>query len=327
MAIGIPTGVKIYDWIWTMFWGEVRFTTAMLFSLAFMITFVIGGMTGIILATPPLDYMVHNTLFLVAHFHNMLIPGMLYGVIAGYYYWFPKAFGFRLSETWGRIAFLCWVPGFYLAFMPLYVLGAAGVARRTQELFDPAFRPWLIVALLGAFLLLSGLAALFIQLYVSIKQRHTTQVPVGDPWDARGLEWSVSAPPPEYNFAVLPQVTGRDAFYWRKKNDAAYRPADHYQDITLPKNSMCGVLIGFGMTASFFGLVWHIWWLAVCGFVVAIGAVIARSFMRDVHRIIPAAEVAARDRRWLERVGAAVPIPRQLELTPENEGLADVRND
>jgi cytochrome o ubiquinol oxidase subunit 1 len=327
MAIGIPTGVKIYDWIWTMFWGEVRFTTPLLFSLAFMITFVIGGMTGIILATPPLDYMMHNTLFLVAHFHNMLIPGMLYGVIAGYYYWFPKAFGFRLSERWGRIAFLCWVPGFYLAFMPLYVLGAAGVARRTQELFDPAFRPWLIVALLGAFLLLAGLASLFIQLYVSIKQRHTTQVPVGDPWDARGLEWSMSAPPPEYNFAVLPEVTRRDAFYWQKKSNAAYRPADHYEDITLPKNSMCGVLVGLSMTACFFGLVWHIWWLSVFGFVVALGTVIARSFMRDVNRIIPAAKVAAQDRRWLERVGAAVPIPRQLELTPDNEGLADVRND
>jgi cytochrome o ubiquinol oxidase subunit 1 len=327
MAIAIPTGVKIYDWIWTMFWGEVRFTTAMLFSLAFMITFVIGGMTGVILATPPLDYMMHNTLFLVAHFHNMLIPGMLYGVIAGYYYWFPKAFGFRLSETWGRIAFLCWVPGFYLAFMPLYVLGAAGVARRTQELFDPAFRPWLIAALLGAALLLSGLASLFIQLYVSIKQRHTTQVPVGDPWDARGLEWSISAPPPEYNFAVIPEVHGRDAFYALKKSQAAYKPSNRYEDITLPKNSMCGLLIGLSMSACFFALVWHIWWLTILGFTIAIGTVIVRSFMRDVERVIPAAEVAAQDRRWLERVGAAVPIPRQLELSPANEGLADVRND
>jgi cytochrome o ubiquinol oxidase subunit 1 len=248
-------------------------------------------------------------------------------VIAGYYYWFPKAFGFRLSETWGRIAFFCWVPGFYLAFMPLYALGAAGVARRTQELFDPAFRPWLIVALLGALLLLGGLASLFIQLYVSIRQRDRTRVPVGDPWDARGLEWSMSAPPPEYNFAVLPEVTGRDAFYWLKKDNRAYKLANQYEDITLPKNSMCGVLVGLGMTACFFGLVWHIWWLSVAGFVVALGMVILRSFMRDVTRVIPAAEVAAQHRRWLERVGAAMPIPRQLELTPANEGLADVRND
>jgi cytochrome o ubiquinol oxidase subunit 1 len=322
MAIGIPTGVKIYNWIWTMFWGEVRFSTAMLFSLAFMVTFVIGGMSGIILATPPLDYMVHNTLFLVAHFHNMLIPGMLYGVIAGYYYWFPKAFGFRLSETWGRIAFSCWVPGFYLAFMPLYVLGAAGVARRTQELFDPALRPWLLVALLGAALILAGLLSLFIQLWVSIRKRHTARVPVGDPWDARGLEWSIPSPPPEYNFVTIPQVSRRDAFYWQKKNKGAYQLADHYRDIEVPKNSMCGVLNGLGMTACFMGLVWHIWWLAACGLAFSVGTAVARSFMRDVHRTIPAAEVEAEHRRWLETAAAALPIPRHLEMTPDNEGLA-----
>jgi cytochrome o ubiquinol oxidase subunit 1 len=322
MLIGIPTGVKIYDWICTMFWGEVRLTTAMLFSIAFMITFVIGGMTGIILATPPIDYMVHNTLFLVAHFHNMLIPGMLYGVITGYYYWFPKAFGFRLSEKWGRITFFCWFVGFYLAFMPLYVMGLGGVARRSQELFDPALRPWTIIAEIGALLLLIGLACIFIQLYVSIKERHQTRVPVGDPWDARGLEWSMSAPPPEYNFAVLPHVSRRDAFYWRKKNDGAYKPADHYQDIEVPKNSMCGVLVGLGLTGCFLGLVWHIWWAALLGFAIALGATITRSFMRDVHKIIPAEEVEAHDRLWLDRAAAARPISRHVELTPENEGLA-----
>ena len=322
MLIGIPTGVKIYDWIWTMFWGEVRLTTAMLFSIAFMVTFVIGGMTGILLATPPIDYVAHNTLFLIAHFHNMLIPGMLYGVIAGYYYWFPKAFGFRLSEKWGRITFVCWFIGFYLAFMPLYVMGMAGVPRRSQELFDSALRPWAIVAELGALLLLTGLACIFIQLYVSIKERHSNRVPVGDPWDARGLEWSMSAPPPEYNFAVVPHVSRRDAFYWRKKYDQAYKPADHYRDIEVPKNSMCGVLVGLGMCVCFLGLVWHIWWAAFLGLAIALGTAIARSFMRDVHKIITAEEVKAHDRRWLDRAAAARPISRHLELTPENEGLA-----
>ena len=325
MAIGIPTGVKIYNWIWTMFRGEVRFTTPMLFSIAFMVTFVLGGATGIILATPPIDFMVHNTLFLVAHFHNMLIPGLLYGMIAGYYYWFPKAFGFRLSETWGRISFACWVLGFYLAFMPLYVLGMAGAARRTQEFFDPAFRPWLIVALLGALLISAGFASLAVQLWVSIKERDANRVPVGDPWDARGLEWSIPSPPPEYNFAVLPHVSARDAFYWRKQNNGAYKPAHHYDDIEVPKNSLCGVLVGLATTASFFGLVWHMWWLAICGFALAVGTVAARSFMRDVTRIIPATEVEAHDRRWLEMAAAALPVPRQLELTPENEGLAECR--
>jgi cytochrome o ubiquinol oxidase subunit 1 len=325
MAIGIPTGVKIYNWIWTMFWGEVRFTTSMLFSLAFMVTFVFGGMSGIFLATPPIDFMVHNTLFLIAHFHNMLIPGMLFGMIAGYYYWFPKAFGFRLSETWGRIAFACWVPGFYLAFMPLYLLGIGGVARRTQEFFDPALRPWFIIAFVGVLLIFAGLASLFIQLWVSIKDRHSTMAPVGDPWDARGLEWSIPSPPPEYNFAIVPNVNHRDAFHWRKINNGAYKPADQYHDIEVPKNSMAGVVIGLSATACFFGLVWYIWWLAFLGFSLAIGTVIARSFVRETKRIIPAAEVEASDRRWLETAAAAKPIPRRLELTPANEGLAECR--
>ena len=160
----------------------------MLYALAFMMTFVLGGFTGVLLAFPPLDYLAHNTLFLVAHFHNMLIPGLLYGMLAGYHYWFPKAFGFRLDEKWGRIAFGCWVVGFYLAFMPLYVLGAAGVARRTQELFEPAFRPWLYIAGLGALVLLGALASLFIQLWVSVRQRDANRVTAGDPWDGRGLE-------------------------------------------------------------------------------------------------------------------------------------------
>jgi cytochrome o ubiquinol oxidase subunit 1 len=266
--------------------------------------------------------MVHNTLFLVAHFHNMLIGGLLYGLIAGYMYWFPKAFGFRLNERWGRIAVACWVAGFYLAFMPLYVLGAAGMARRTQEIFDPAFRPWLLVALCGAFVLAAGLASLFVQLYVSIRDRAANRVPVGDPWDARGLEWSVSAPPPAWNFATIPHVGNRDAFYWRKRNGGAYKPADHYRDIALPKESACGVIIGLAAAACGFGLVWRIWWMAGLFLAVAIVTVIARSFMRDVTKIVPAATVEAVDRRWLAQAQAARPVPRQLEQSERNAGLA-----
>jgi cytochrome o ubiquinol oxidase subunit 1 len=322
MAIGVPTGVKIYDWIWTMFWGEVRFTPPMLFSIAFMMTFVLGGFSGIILATPPLDYMMHNTLFLVAHFHNMLIPGLLYGMIAGYMYWFPKAFGFRLNERWGRISVACWVIGFYLAFMPLYVLGAAGMARRTQEVFDPAFRPWLLVALCGALILAAALASLFVQLYISIRDRGANAMPVGDPWDARGLEWSVSAPPPAWNFATIPHVGNRDAFYWRKRNQGAYKAADHYQDIEQPKESACGVIIGLAGGVCCFGLVWRIWWMAGLFMALVVVTVIIRSFMRDVTRIIPAATVEAVDRQWLAQAHAAAPVPRQLEQSAANEGLA-----
>ena len=324
MLIGIPTGVKIYNWTWTMFMGRVRYTAPMLFSIAFMVTFVIGGLSGIVLATPPLDYMMHNTLFLVAHFHNMLIPGTLFGLIAGCQYWFPKAFGFRLIEKWGRISVFFWVVGFYLAFMPLYVLGASGAPRRTVEFYDPSFRPWLFVAMCGAFLIFSGFLCLFLQVWTSVKQRHSLAVPVGDPWDGRSLEWSVSAPPPEYNFATIPQVGRRDAFYWRKINDGAYKAADHYRDIEMPKNSACGIIFGIGTALCFFGLVWHIWLLAASFGLVTCIAGIARSFMRNLHEVIPASDVETHERRWLAAAAAAKPTPRVHEHTQANEGSRDM---
>lgn len=324
MTIGVPTGVKIYDWIWTMFRGEVRFSVPMLYSLAFMVTFVIGGFTGIMLAIPPLDYVFHNTLFLVAHFHNMLIPGLLYGLLAGYTYWFPKAFGFRLNERWGRISFTCWVCGFYLAFMPLYVLGASGMARRTHEIFQPDFRPWLYVAAVGALVLLGALASLIVQLFVSIRERDETRVFPGDPWDGRGLEWSTSAPPPEYNFAILPHVYGRDPFYDGKRKDGYYNRTARYEAITIPRNSMTGLLIGVGATAVCFGLVWHMWWLAGLSMQVVVSALILRSFVRDGHRTMSASEVAAIEARWHLALKAAEPTPRPLELTRRNTGLAEV---
>jgi cytochrome o ubiquinol oxidase subunit 1 len=324
MTIGVPTGVKIYDWIWTMYRGEVRFAVPMLYSLAFMMTFVIGGVTGIMLAMPPLDFLVHNTVFLVAHFHNMLIPGLLFGLLAGYHYWFPKAFGFRLNEKWGRIAFGCWVIGFYLAFMPLYVLGAAGMARRTQEVFEPSFRPWLYTAGFGALVLFAALAALSVQLWVSILERDSNRVTAGDPWDGRGLEWSMSAPPPEYNYAVIPRVDGRDPFYDGKRKGNVYAPPDRYSDIEAPKNSMTGPLIGIVGAATAFGLVWHIWWLTILGVLAIVGAVIARSFARDVQRVILAAEVERTEAIWLRAVADATAIPRELETTSANQGLAEV---
>ena len=324
MTIGVPTGVKIYDWIWTMFMGQVRFTVPMLYSLAFMMTFVLGGLTGIILAFPPLDYLVHNTLFLVAHFHNMLIPGLLYGMLAGYHYWFPKAFGFRLDERWGRIAFGCWVVGFYLAFMPLYVLGASGMARRTAQIFEPAFRPWLYIAGVGALVLLAALAALAVQLWVSIRDRAANRVAAGDPWDARGLEWSTSAPPPEYNFALLPQVSGRDPFFTDKRDGEPYAMLPEYHAIDLPRNSVTGPVLGVVGAAVGFGLVWHMWWLAMAGMGLVVATVIMRSFARDTQRTIPVHEIERIEARWLSAVAAARAIPRDLEVTSRNQGLAEV---
>jgi cytochrome o ubiquinol oxidase subunit 1 len=326
MAIGVPTGVKIYNWIWTMFRGEVRFTVPMLYALAFMMTFVLGGLTGIVLAFPPLDYVVHNTLFLVAHFHNMLIPGTLYGLIAGYTFWFPKAFGFRLDERWGRIACACWVVGFYLAFMPLYVLGAAGMTRRTAAVVEEAYRPWLYVAEAGAVVLMCGLAALVVQLWVSVRNRAATRVTAGDPWDGRGLEWSTAAPPPAYNFAHRPHVEQRHAFYDDKRRNAPYAPAPHHDAIAMPRNSAVAPIIGIAGAAAGFALVWYMWWLAILSTVVVVAAVIARSFARDTERTIPADVVARTEAAWLATVAGATPIRRELETTPANQGLAEVRS-
>ena len=324
MLIGIPTGVKVYDWILTMFRGRVRFTTPLLWGLAFLVTFVIGGLTGVLLAIPPVDFLVHNTTFLVAHFHNMLIPGTLFGMIAAYQFWFPKAFGFRLEEAWGRVAFACWVIGFYLAFMPLYVLGLEGMPRRSAEVFNEAFRPWLLVAAGGAVLIVLGLAALVLQLATSIRHRERNRVAVGDPWDGRSLEWSTSAPPPEYNFARIPEVEQRDAFWAAKRSGDAYVQLDHYEPIELPENSAIGPILGVLGLAIAFGLVWHIWWMAASGMVGAGGAVIGWSFVRRPGRTVSADQVERTETRWLAALVAAEPVSREHECEPRNRGLAEV---
>ena len=324
MLIGIPTGVKVYDWILTMFRGRVRFTTPLLWGLAFLVTFVIGGLTGVLLAIPPVDFLVHNTTFLVAHFHNMLIPGTLFGMIAAYQFWFPKAFGFRLEEAWGRVAFACWVIGFYLAFMPLYVLGLEGMPRRSAEVFNEAFRPWLLVAAGGAVLIVLGLAALVLQLATSIRHRERNRVAVGDPWDGRSLEWSTSAPPPEYNFARIPEVEQRDAFWAAKRSGDAYVQLDHYEPIELPENSAIGPILGVLGLAIAFGLVWHIWWMAASGMVGVVVAVIGWSFVRRPGRTVSADQVERTETRWLAALVAAEPVSREHECEPRNRGLAEV---
>jgi cytochrome o ubiquinol oxidase subunit 1 len=261
----------------------------------------------------------------VAHFHNMLIPGLLFGMLAGYHYWVPKAFGFRLDERWGRIAFGLWVAGFVLAFMPLYALGLLGMPRRTVAFFDPAYLPYTIVAVFGAALILAALASLLVQLWVSIRRREDTRVFAGDPWNGRTLEWGTSAPPPEYNFAILPVIEERDPFFAAKCRGDAYVPPETYDDIEMPRNSATGAAIGVAGTAAGFGLVWHIWWLAIAGLVAVWAAIIARSFMRNTIRIIPAGEVRQTEERWLRAVAQATGVTRDEEVTEANRGLAEVR--
>lgn len=322
MLIAVPTGVKVYDWMATMFRGRIRMTTPMVYSVGFLILFVIGGLTGVILANPSIDYQVHNSLFLVAHFHNVLIPGVLFGMLAGYHYWFPKAFGFRLNETWGKIAASLWIVGFSLTFMPLYVVGLMGMPRRTVAYTDPAFEPYMLVAVVGALVLLSAIGALTLQLYISIRDRKENEVFAGDPWNARTLEWFTSAPPPEYNFAVVPEVTDRDAFAVAKANGDPYGEPPEFEDIEMPRNTGLGFVICVASGALGFGLIFYIWWLAILAFLAILGALIGASFRTETERTIPAAEVAAEYNRWLDAVRAAPPVDRTREETADNLGHA-----
>jgi cytochrome o ubiquinol oxidase subunit I len=292
MAIAVPTGVKIYDWLLTMYRGRVRMALPMYWTLGFIVTFVIGGMAGILLAVPPVDYLLHNTTFLVAHFHNMLIPGALFGYFAGYYYWFPKAFGFRLEEKWGKRAFWAWIIGFYLAFMPLYVLGFMGMPRRMDHYATAAWQPWLIVAEAGAILIGCGIACQVIQLVRSIRHRAELRVNNGDAWDGRTLEWMTSSPPAPYNFAVIPQVHDIDELAWRKKHGGNRPTVVNIDSIVLPDNTGAGMILG-GLSFVFgFAMVWRIWWLAALTGACMFAVIVMRSSEDHDERLMRAEEVS-----------------------------------
>jgi cytochrome o ubiquinol oxidase subunit 1 len=291
MVIAVPTGVKIFDWLLTMYRGRIRFTVSMLWALAFLPTFAIGGATGMLLAVPPIDFMVHNSEFLVAHFHNMLIPGAMFGFLSGYTFWFPKAFGFRLDENWGKLAFWNWLVGFYLAFMPLYYLGLMGMPRRMQHYDNLEWQPFLVVSAVGAFLIFIGINCLIIQLVVSIWKRHENRDAIGDPWDGRSLEWATSSPPPAYNFAVIPEVRCIDAFMDMKEKGVAYVRPTSYQAIYLPRNTGIGVIFGGSAFVFGFAMIWHIWWLAMAAGLAILAAIIIHSFDDDNEYCISAAEI------------------------------------
>ena len=303
MIIAVPTGVKIYNWLFTMYGGRVRFTTPMLWSIGFMITFMIGGLTGVLVAVPPADFLLHNSLFLVAHFHNVIIGGVLFGVFAGVTYWFPKAFGFRLYESWGKAAFWFTLTGFYMTFMPLYVVGLLGMTRRMQHYDVAEWRPWLAAATFGTALLAIGVVLQILQLVFSIRDRERLRDTTGDPWDGRSLEWATSSPPPVFNFAVLPNVTGQDA-YWRIKENAKNQQLQtrekDYEDIELPRNSPTGFVCAFFATIMGFALIWHIWWMVALGAIGAVATFVAFAWRDHEEYVIPAAEVARIDRGIIE---------------------------
>ncbi len=298
-VIAVGTGVKIYNWIFTMYGGRINYATPMLWAQGFIFTFVIGGMTGVLLAVPPADFQLHNSMFLVAHFHNVIIGGVLFAAFAAIEYWFPKAFGFKLDEFWGKVAFWFAFVGFYVTFVPLYWAGLLGMTRRMQHYDVPEWRPWLIVSFIGALILAAGAAAQIWQIVVSIRNREQLRDVTGDPWNGRSLEWATPSPPPVFNFAVMPNVEGEEP-YWEIKQRAIetqqLSAEPDYEPIHMPRNSPTGFICAFFATLTGFALIWHIWWMVGVGLVAAFATFVVFAW-RDVDEYeIPAEEVARIDR-------------------------------
>lgn len=291
MIISIPTGAKIFNWLFTMYQGRLRFELPLMWTIAFMLTFVVGGLTGVLLAVPPADFVLHNSLFLVAHFHNVIIGGVLFGIFAAINFWWPKAFGYKLDVFWGKVSFWFWVIGFWVAFMPLYILGLMGVTRRMRVFDDPDLQIWFTIAGFGAVLIAIGIAAMFVQFGVSILRRHRNRDLTGDPWQGRTLEWATSSPPAHYNFAFTPVVHGLDAWDEMKAQGAARRPDAAYLPIHMPKGTGAGVVLAALSTICGMALVWYIWWLAALSFAALIAAAIAHTFNYDRDYHIPVEDV------------------------------------
>jgi cytochrome o ubiquinol oxidase subunit 1 len=304
MIIAVPTGVKVFNWLFTLYCGRIRFEVPVLWAIGFMVTFVIGGLTGVLLAVPPADFVLHNSLFLVAHFHNVIIAGVVFGGMAGYYYWFPKAFGFTLDRGLGVVSFWCWQIGFFIAFMPLYVLGLLGMTRRMQHYDDLSWQPYLIVAEVGAFVILCGIMATIAQLVVSIRTRERRCDLTGDPWNGRTLEWSTASPAPAYNFAVLPQVESLDAF-WGMKQRGPRAPADRYDSIEVPKNSANGFVTAFFAVVTGFAMTWHIWWLAIAGLTCAVLTLLAFGWMVRAEEEVSGEQLALAERARVRQMEPA----------------------
>jgi cytochrome o ubiquinol oxidase subunit 1 len=304
MIISIPTGAKIFNWLFTMYRGRIRFELPMMWTVAFMLTFVIGGMSGVLLAVPPADFVLHNSLFLVAHFHNVIIGGVLFGLFAAINYWFPKAFGFKLDKLWGKVSFWCWVVGFWVAFTPLYVLGLMGVTRRLRYFEDPSLQIWFQIAAAGAVLIACGIAAMLIQFYVSFRKRHELRDTTGDPWDGRTLEWATSSPPPPYNFAFTPVVHEGDA-WWDMKQCGYQRPQSGFRSILMPSNTGAGFILAALSTVFGFAMVWYMWWLAALSFVAIVGYAIYHTFDYDREYRFPLEEVVRLEEERTRMLAAA----------------------
>ncbi|MDN4573821.1 cytochrome o ubiquinol oxidase subunit I [Pandoraea cepalis] len=305
MIISIPTGAKIFNWLFTMYRGRIHFEVPMLWTVGFMVTFVIGGMTGVLLAVPPADFSLHNGLFLIAHFHNVIIGAVIFGVMAAITYWFPKAFGYRLDPFWGKCSFWFWFIGFYVAFMPLYLLGLMGVTRRVSHFDDMSLQIWFQIAAVGALLIAIGIGCFIVQLVVSFIRREQLRDDTGDPWNGRTLEWSTSSPPPAYNFAFTPIIHDNDA-WWQMKQHGFKRPENNFIPIHMPKNTGAGIILAGLATVCGFGLIWHMWLVVIVAFVALLATAIGHTFNYHREYYIPADQVeqteAARTRLLAQHV-------------------------
>ncbi|WP_042260528.1 cytochrome o ubiquinol oxidase subunit I [Paraburkholderia heleia] len=290
-VISIPTGVKLFNWLFTMYRGRIRYHSATLWTIGFMVTFAVGGMTGVLLAVPGADFVLHNSLFLVAHFHNVIIGGVVFGCLAGVSFWFPKVFGFTLNEFWGKVSFWCWLIGYWLAFTPLYILGFEGMTRRMNHYDVAGWHPWLVVALVGAVFVGLGILSFIVQIVVSLREREANRDVTGDPWDGRSLEWSTASPAPFYNFAVLPEITSMEQHWDNKEAGRAYVQPAKYEDIHMPRNTGAGFIIAAFSLLFGFAIVWHMWLFAAAGLIGMIATFIVRSYNQDVDYWVPAAEV------------------------------------
>ncbi|MBA3603071.1 MAG: cbb3-type cytochrome c oxidase subunit I, partial [Parachlamydiaceae bacterium] len=300
MLIAIPTGVKVFNWLFTMYRGRIFFSGPMLWFLAFIAVFTTGGMTGVLMSVPAADFQLHNSLFLIAHFHSMVIGGVLFGLFAGLAYWFNKFIGFKLNFKLGVASFWCWIVGFFVAFMPLYALGLMGATRRLDHYeASTGWQPLFIVAGIGVLIIITGGLLMLAQVIIGVKHRKKNRVS-GDPWNARTLEWSIPSPPPFYNFATIPVVDDIDPFWAMKQRHLEKHPHNHnykeftktvYEDIHMPRNTPMGMYIGGLSLVCGFALIWHIVWLAILSFLAIVVVAIIRLCDDDTYYYVPAAEV------------------------------------
>jgi cytochrome o ubiquinol oxidase subunit 1 len=291
MIISIPTGAKIFNWLFTMYKGRIRFELPMMWTVSFMLTFTVGGMTGVMLAIPAADFVLHNSLFLIAHFHNVIIGGVLFGLFAGINYWFPKAFGVKLNQFWGKVSFWLWSIGFWVAFAPPYILGFMGVTRRMSHFEDPELQPLFMISFIGTLMIAGGIGAMLMQFFMTWKDRNKLRDLTGDPWDGRTLEWATSSPPPDYNFAFTPLVHDNDTFADMKKNGWK-RPLNDFVAIHMPKNTWAGFVISVLSMVLGFAIIWHMWLLTGLAFFAMMVAIIVHTFNYKRDYYISAEEVS-----------------------------------